>query len=405
MQKRRPHNYKGRRKYNRIIICICLALTIGSIAFVVWHLETIADFLRGGFQTSLENPPVDDGQDTDGDGDNPVPEPLDTLGGPESIEQMAGVYLLGETCETAADIVNFAAWAKSMGVNTLVVDVKDSAGAVQFLTTLTYSFMPDVTKDGAFSLEETVAALKAEGFYLVARMSCFEDNIAPRRNVSMAIQTSGVTWLDWDYSSWLNPYSNLSREYLGDLAAYFCQIGFDEILLNSVEFPVRGKTELIQYSAEQSQPENKKEALNQFLDYMKLRIAPMQGSLALEVTVEDIAQPPAERSGIDLKEQMNRVDAVWPQLFLSDMPDSISIAGQPVTRPKENPQAFLDEICLAIAGTFDGRDKLDCIRPVLQGYAVQGDDIFQQVQRLKDIEIENYVVYHPTGAYPEMKMQ
>lgn len=398
-----PPNYKGRKSRRGISAVLLIALVIFCGFFVVWNLEAIMNVFRGSGYTPPQSAVEPPSTAEPAPRPTPEPEPAVALSG-----RMVGVYLPAEKAKSSQSILSFAAQVKEMGVNALVIDVKDTVGQILFSTPLGYSFMPAVTMEGAFDLSETVKLLKEDGFYLTARMSCFYDNLAPRRNPAMAIKTAGVVWLDWDYKSWLNPYSQLTREYLGDLAEYFSGMGFDEILLYNVEFPVRGKLELISYGTEDS-PSRKRGVLADFLSYVKERVS--DGcDVALQVSTAVLTEGPREASGMDLKSLAARIDVFVPQMYPAALPANSTVGTQQIENPSDEAALTVSSLGQLCRGLLQGGQTE--IRPMLQGFAslssgkmtgVCPDAVMQdQIEALLQNQFTQYDVYQPEGLYGEI---
>lgn len=136
-------------------------------------------------------------------------------------------------------------WARQTGCDALVFTVKTPNGQVLIPTDSAIAAqVGSVNADPAVA--EGLAALKAEGFRLVARLSANRDNIAPRALRENVVATyNGVTWMDYDYLTWMAPSGPNTAEYLGQLAASCKQLGFDTLLLADLGYPTRGKTSIV----------------------------------------------------------------------------------------------------------------------------------------------------------------
>lgn len=136
-------------------------------------------------------------------------------------------------------------WARQAGCDSLVFTVKTPNGQVLIPTDSAIAAqVGSVNADPAVA--EGLAALKAEGFRLVARLSVNRDNIAPRALRANAVTTyNGVNWMDYDYLTWMAPSGPNTAEYLGQLAASCKQLGFDGLLLADLGYPTRGKVSIV----------------------------------------------------------------------------------------------------------------------------------------------------------------
>ena len=87
------------------------------------------------------------------------------------------------------------------------------------------------------------SVLKENGLVPVAKLAAFRDPIAARADRNMAIGYTGQAylWLDNKASAggnpWLNPYSDAAVQFIGDLSGEVQSMGFDQVLLENVQFP------------------------------------------------------------------------------------------------------------------------------------------------------------------------
>lgn len=84
---------------------------------------------------------------------------------------------------------------------------------------------------------------KEEGLVPVAALTAFRDPAGARADHALAIRYQGqeYLWLDNKASAggnpWLNPYAAETVQYIGDLIAEVHAAGFDQVLLENVQFP------------------------------------------------------------------------------------------------------------------------------------------------------------------------
>ena len=123
-----------------------------------------------------------------------------------------------------------------------VVTLKDSSGQILYPSALPAAAG---SIEGA-SLDPSLIAsvLKENGLVPVAKLAAFRDPAAARANRGMAIGYTGqeYLWLDNKASAggnpWLNPYSDEAVQFIGDLIGEVQSMGFDNVLLENVQFPL-----------------------------------------------------------------------------------------------------------------------------------------------------------------------
>lgn len=145
---------------------------------------------------------------------------------------------------TLTDADSICAAARQLaqsGATYAVLTLKDSDGHLyyQTQTAAAAASVADTLVDAG----QIASIFKEEGLVPVARLHAFRDPIATRTVRSMAIHYTGEAylWLDNKASAggnpWLNPYSNEAVQFIGDLVEEVHDLGFDHILLESVQFP------------------------------------------------------------------------------------------------------------------------------------------------------------------------
>ena len=134
----------------------------------------------------------------------------------------------------------------AQGTAYAVIPLKDDTGSVYYASTVPAAA-------GSLAADPVDPALIASifkecGVVPVARLAAFKDPMAARTVRTMAIRYTGqeYLWLDNKASAggnpWLNPYSAEAVQYIGDLIAEVHSFGFDQVLLENVQFPNRANS-------------------------------------------------------------------------------------------------------------------------------------------------------------------
>jgi len=260
--------YYGRRrgfKRRLTIFLLVLLLILMALAAGFFYLQEFIVYTADGFRFDFpflqpNNQPTqepelpeeiplitgdgDEEAKTDSsDGESPDQQPEEQ----PPVQSMAGHWAAGELAQVAdpAYRARLIEWAQQADCDTLVFTVKTPNGQVLIPTDSAIAAqVGSVNADPA--VVEGLAALKAEGFHLAARLSANRDNIAPRAlRANMVATYNGVTWMDYDYLTWMAPSGPDTAEYLGQLAVSCKQLGFEGLLLADLGYPTRGKTNIV----------------------------------------------------------------------------------------------------------------------------------------------------------------
>lgn len=143
---------------------------------------------------------------------------------------------------------------RQANLDAAVIDLKDDQGRVLFDT-----HIPILAASRAPMLGDVralVARLKTEGIYTIGRTVCFNDPIIPRAHPERAIldgrpRRSGQPWVSWGTgNTWLDPSNPENHALVRDLAVEVASLGFDEVQLDYVRFPVDQGTDYAVYQHE-----------------------------------------------------------------------------------------------------------------------------------------------------------
>ncbi len=120
--------------------------------------------------------------------------------------------------------------AEAEGMNAFVIDVKDNTGVV--------SWEGRIKKD---ALQALVSELHSKGFYVIARITAFQDPLFAKNNPNEAIQrVDGSIWKSKKGEAWVDPGSKLMWDNLIALGEEAHALGFDEINLDYIRYSTDG---------------------------------------------------------------------------------------------------------------------------------------------------------------------
>ena len=300
----RNYRYRGRRSPGKGILAVILSLIIvASVGFIflqekiLFFDETGTAYFRLPGQTREETELLPEEVDlTIEPVKQAVPERREIRGFnapvPLDRETWALTYrealsLLGENC------------------GAVVVTLKDSSGTVYFDSAAALSGTVH------FLAEETDVALDAAlsgSLHTVARISCFHDpKAANRETETMGLMNhGGFVFYDANNSQWLDPAKPAARAYLCALAREAAELGFDEILLADVTYPIEGKLDKIAYGEI-----DRAEVLDDFLTEMRAALEPYGVMLSLEVPEAMILQGENEDAGLHMGKIASHVECIY----------------------------------------------------------------------------------------------
>lgn len=239
----------------------------------------------------------------------------------ERTQTASGLYFTGPYIEShgAAGIIELLELSR---LDTAVLDLKDATGRVHHDTAI--AELEDQESgmygDGAALLRD----LRNAGVHTVARIVCFNDPVFAPAHPDRAIIDSrerfgGRVWTSWGTGgAWLDPWDPANQAMVIALAEEAEALGFDEVQLDYIRFPVDDAREWALYPDEVAGV-GRPEMLHDVLARMDTAI-----SIPIGVDVFGIqAFNAGDSSGLgqDLALWTDVVDVFSPMLYLHSMSD------------------------------------------------------------------------------------
>ncbi len=207
-------------------------LALSSVLALACHTPVRADEPTQGnapVRRSLESPP-------DARGGASFDDPVSAQG-----RQARGLYFTGPYIRRYG-VEGVLSSLRQGNLNAAVIDLKDDQGRVLFDTQVPLFRASRAPMLG--DARALVARLKAEGIYTIGRIVCFNDPIVPRAHPERAIldgrpRHESLPWISWGTgNTWLDPSNPENHALIRDLAVEVAGLGFDEVQLDYVRFPV-----------------------------------------------------------------------------------------------------------------------------------------------------------------------
>lgn len=280
-------------------------------------------------------------------------------------------------------------------LNTAVLDLKDATGRVHHDT-----HIPDLEAQESGMLangRQLLADLHAAGIRSVARIVCFNDPVLSVSHPERAIldgrpRREGRVWESWGTGGgWLDPWNPDNQELVIQLAEEAEALGFDEVQLDYIRFPVDDAREWAVYPHARDGIE-RAELLHDLLGRMDARI-----DIPIGVDVFGIqAYHAGDRSGLgqDLELWSDHVDVYCPMLYLNSMRDW-------EVGTEERGRRLVERGVRAL------RERLGpgpVIRPFLQAFEEGADEwstafIAQQIRGARRGGADGFLFWNPGAEY------
>jgi hypothetical protein len=240
--------YRGKHKRRNIIAVLLFIVAFLIVGAVVMFYSFQKYIVYGQDGVSLELPILATPAPTDAAGeamDFAAVEAELVVDAPDysSVAATAGENLTAlralfvpEDRVTADGIAQYVGLMETYGANALVLEVKNANGLLAYPSAVSTAVSYGLT--GAFDLQSEVTALKDQGIYLAAEISCCVDDTLATRDSPLTLRNAyGGVYTD-SAGMWLDPYNGTVRDYIAGLAQELAQMGFDEVILNNFSHPV-----------------------------------------------------------------------------------------------------------------------------------------------------------------------
>ena len=344
------HNYKGRSGRNHTLMAIVLALLLlVSLGYLFVQNNLVYDsegnavinwpFFsdKDGEEPNL--PPEDSQDDEVGDDFNLIIEkpqlPAEEEKKPEPEEQplRAEETVLSEFRGNPVPGAN---------CNAVVLELKGSMGTLAYQSALAAEGgkAPD-----AVSRDSLTTLLSGErDWRAVAALHTLHDTYYAFANMTGAgiCQPTGYIWYDYSNSHWLQPEKEGAKTYFYAMAQECEAMGFDEILLRELTYPVSGKLHKIDYSG---MTLTKTEALTGFLRGLRDTLQE-DTVLSLQLSEKLILAGADADTGQDISLLLPLLDRVWVE---TEDPDAVWVALEPHVPAGAKREQFL----VVIGGEVD----------------------------------------------------
>lgn len=328
-------------------------------------------------------------------------------------KDVRAIFLTRYSVNTRAKIREWVSFAKRNNLNAFVIDVKDDDGFLLFKMDIGAKMVP-IANERAFytkeEMKEILNELKSNGIYVIARIVCFKDPSYAKTYPERAIvyKDSGQLYTGIYKVPWASAYDRQLWKYNVEVARETIEVGFDEIQYDYIRFPelredVKAKLDLRQQDPNESFPE----AIQRFLLYVRKELE--QYSVPLAIDVFGLSSTAIDDVGIGQHWEAlsSIVDIICPMVYPSHYANGVFGLPVPDAYPYETVyNSVLDGIERNLQLPSPAR-----IRPWIQSFTatwVKGHIVYdekairKQIKALKDLGINEYMLWNASNRYFEM---
>jgi len=210
-----------------------------------------------------------------------------------------------------------AHWVLGLGANAAIIDVKDDRGRVTFTRDLPLAAGP--MHGEVKQMAAIVRAFHEAGIYAIGRLVSFKDQALAMSQPKTALRhrKTGEIWRDHGGLAWVDPHSEVARAHIVSVARAAEALGFDEIQLDYIRFPVEPEARYAVYPARDGTPVRH--------DVIANTLAAVDAAIHIPLSIDVFgltAYHPGDADGLgqSLEHLAPYIDAVTPMVYLANWP-------------------------------------------------------------------------------------
>ncbi len=282
-------------------------------------------------------------------------------------------------------------------LNAVAVDIIDD-GQLSYNANVPLAIKTNASNK-MFRVDRLIASLDQHKIWPIARIACMRNTLLARVRPDLAVQTSnGKLWLDGSGYAWLNPYKQEVRDYCIDLAIDAARHGFKEVQFDYVRFPSYHVS--TQRFPGQTPGVSHEDVIAKFVADARQRVHAAGAWFSIDVFGLTSLVKDDEGIGQKLDKMASGADWVCPMVYPSHyhkgeygIANPNASPGEIITRSVRDAQ----KIVTSASGCK--------LRPWLQDFSLGvhygPEQIKQQIDALKALGIEEYLLWNPKCEYTE----
>ncbi|MBI2064489.1 MAG: glycoside hydrolase [Candidatus Yanofskybacteria bacterium] len=195
-------------------------------------------------------------------------------------ETVRGIYLTSSSGGSSKKINEVIGLAKSSGLNSVIIDVKDASGYVAYDSAVPQVEEYKIERIGIEDLGLLLASLRENQIYAIARMTVFQNSALVRARPDWAVKNkyTGRPWADHRGLLWIDPSNHEAWKYYSAIAKEIFAAGFDEINFDYIRFPSDGDMSALVFPA-WSEGLTRPQILKEFYKYLRSELGDAKMSI------------------------------------------------------------------------------------------------------------------------------
>lgn len=317
---------------------------------------------------------------------------------------MQAVFLTNHSAADVKKIDEIIELSKNSELNSVVVDIKDWSGYIDYDTTIPQADWYQSKRILINDLKGLIDKLHQNNIYTIARIVVFQDPVLARAKPELAVRRyskNGPLWLDNMGLAWLDPTQREVWDYNIALAKDALAHGFDEVNFDYVRFASDGNLSSMVFP-QWDKKVSRQEVIHNFFKYLRKKLPNEIISADLfgytTVNQDDLG------IGQIIENAFLNFDYICPMTY----PSLYNSGFVGIENPGANPYLVVKHSMISAQSRlnqFKQKNPLVNVkfRPWVQYFKGYNKNMVEeQVRAIKEVLADNYagyIIWNPTNNY------
>jgi len=329
------------------------------------------------------NPGTDPGTDPAPGARREMPNPL------------IGIHLSGWYAGSPDLLEPLLDWAKSAGINAVVLDLKAEDGKISWESDIPLAKEIGANERKVSDLPGLIQSLHERGFWVAGRIVVMNDQYLYRGRPEW-----GIPGFPGGAYSFMDPMNENVWRYNLDVALEAVKAGIDEIQFDYIRYPEK----LVPGYNADTGPEYRTSAINNFLRQAMAELKPLGVVVSADVfgLTTSVAEGDDMEIGQDYRQIAEIVDYICPMIYPSHYAPYTYGLPNPDAAPYETVKESMSRALARTPGI-----PLEKHRPWIQDFTYPApgavpygpDEVLAQIRALKELGINSFMLWDPSNKY------
>ncbi len=313
----------------------------------------------------------------------------------EMPKPVRGIHVSGWIGGSPDRIGPLLEWAKSVGINTVVLEVKAEDGKVSWKSDVPLAIEIGANESKIGDIEKLVKEMHNQGFWVAGRVVVMNDQFLYKGRPAW-----GIPGFPGGAYSFMDPKNENVWQYNIDLAKAAVKVGMDEIQFDYIRYPEK----LVNGYNRDTDAAYRTGNINGFLKKAMAELKPLGVVVGADLfgLTTSVAEGDDMQIGQDYRQVAEIVDYVAAMAYPSHYANGTYGIPNPDAAPGETVKASMEKALQRTQGI-----PIEKHRPWIQdftypakGYIPYGiNEVSAQVKALKSLGIDSFILWDPSNKY------